>query len=153
MMSVDIAKGHLRISAKTDPCRPIGGTTHHTIAIGPNDFNWGRAIGVMNYWNYFNARPGVEPAGMLILDDVHLLEGPLRDFFTVAIRRGEALYAKLLDRIVARCPYYTVADDLLNEVDAPRPPEMLVFPTAPSPISARSSRPLARRAPRRDCLE
>jgi hypothetical protein len=28
----------------------------------------------MNYWNYFNASPGVEPAGMLILDDVHLLE-------------------------------------------------------------------------------
>ena len=103
---------------------------------GPNDswearsvrnFNWGRAIGVMNYWNYFNAWPGVEPAGMLILDDVHLLEGPLRDFFTVAIGRG-ALYTELLRRISARCPYYSIADDLLNDVDAPRPPEMLVFP-------------------------
>ena len=38
----------------------------------------------MNYWNYFNANPGVEPASLLILDDVHLLEQPLRDFFTVA---------------------------------------------------------------------
>jgi hypothetical protein len=97
-------------------------------ARGVRNFNWGRAIGVMNYWNYFNARPGVELAGMLILDDVHLLEGPLRDFFTVAIGRGEALYDALLGRIVARCPYYTIADDLLNDVDAPRPPEMLVFP-------------------------
>jgi Rad3-related DNA helicase len=44
-------------------------------------FNFAEAIGVMNYWNYFNASPGVEPAGMLILDDVHLLEGPLRDLF------------------------------------------------------------------------
>lgn len=91
------------------------------------NFNWGRAIGVMNYWNYFNANPGVDPAGMVILDDVHLLEGPLRDFFTVAIGRG-ALYADLLRRIFARCPYYRIADDLLNDLEAPRPPEMLVFP-------------------------
>jgi len=54
-------------------------------------------------WNYFNARPGVEPAGMLILDDMHLLEGPLPDFFTVAIGWREALYGELLGRIVARC--------------------------------------------------
>jgi hypothetical protein len=27
------------------------------------------------YGNYLNANPSVEPAGMLILDDVHLLEG------------------------------------------------------------------------------
>jgi Helicase C-terminal domain len=91
------------------------------------NFNWGRAIGVMNYWNYFNAKPGVDPAGMLILDDVHLLEGPLRDLFTVAIGRG-ALYTELLRRIFARCSYYQIADDLLNEVEEPRPPEMLVFP-------------------------
>ena len=44
-------------------------------------FNFAEAIGAMKYWNYFNASPGVEPAGMLILDDVHLLEGPLRDLF------------------------------------------------------------------------
>ena len=91
-------------------------------------YNFGRAIGVMNYWNYFNASPGVEPAGLLILDDVHLLEQPLRDFFTVAIPRSDALYEDLLRRVVARCPYYSLAVDLLNGVDPPRPPEMLVFP-------------------------
>ena len=37
-------------------------------------YNFGEAIGVMNYWNYFNASPGVDPAGLLILDDVHLLD-------------------------------------------------------------------------------
>jgi len=91
-------------------------------------FNFGEAIGVMNYWNYFNASPGVEPAGMLILDDVHLLEGPLRDLFTVSIRRGEVLYDEVLRRVVARCPYYSLADDLLNGVEPLRPPEMLAFP-------------------------
>src|SRR6266498_836310 len=59
-------------------------------------YNFGQAIGVMNYWNYFNASPGVEPAGLLILDDVHLLEGPVRDLFTVSVGRGEALYNAVL---------------------------------------------------------
>src|SRR5262249_8690184 len=63
-------------------------------------FNFGEAIGVMNYWNYFNAAPGVEPAGMLILDDVHLLEGPLRDLFTVSVRRSDPLYEDVLRLIV-----------------------------------------------------
>jgi hypothetical protein len=91
-------------------------------------FNYGQAIGVMNYWNYFNAAPGVEPAGMLILDDVHLLEGPLRDLFTVCIRRGDTFCEDVLRLIVARCPYYSLAEDLLNGVEPMRPPEMLVFP-------------------------
>ncbi len=90
-------------------------------------YNFGQAIGVMNYWNYFNASPGVEPAGLLILDDVHLLEQPLRDFFTVTVARSDALYPELLQRIVSRCPYYSLAEDLLNSVDPPGPPEMLVF--------------------------
>lgn len=91
-------------------------------------FNFGEAIGIMNYWNYFNANPGVDPAGMLILDDVHLLEAPLRDLFTVSIFRGESLYKEVLARIVARCPYYSLADDLVNGVEPSRPPEMLAFP-------------------------
>ena len=65
---------------------------------------------------------------MLILDDVHLLEGPLRDFFTVCITRAEPLYKELLSRIVARCPYYSLAEDLLNGVEPMRSPEMLAFP-------------------------
>ncbi|HEY1776478.1 MAG TPA: helicase C-terminal domain-containing protein [Solirubrobacteraceae bacterium] len=90
-------------------------------------FNYGQAIGVMNYWNYFNAAPGVEPAGMLILDDVHLLEGPLRDFFTVFVRRSDALYRDVLEVIFARCPYYSLVEDLLNGVEPIHAPEMLVF--------------------------
>jgi hypothetical protein len=92
------------------------------------DFNFARAIGVMNYWNYFNASPGIEPAGMLILDDVHLLEGPLRDMFTVSVRKSDPLCRAILEVIVGRCPYYALADDLLNGVEPRRPPEMLVFP-------------------------
>jgi hypothetical protein len=91
-------------------------------------YNFGQGIGVMNYWNYINANPGVEPAGLLILDDVHLLEQPLRDFFTVAIPRSDPLFREILQRVVARCPYYSLAEDLLGGVEPPAPPEMLVFP-------------------------
>lgn len=91
-------------------------------------YNYGRALGVMNYWNYFNDSPGVEPAAMLVLDDVHLLEGPLRDFFTVTASRGSDLYRKALEVIVKNFPYYRLAADLLNGVSPPHPPEMLAFP-------------------------
>ena len=91
-------------------------------------YNFGQSIGVMNYWNYFNAAPGVEPADMLILDDVHLLEGPLRDMFTVTITRSESLADEVLSRIVECYPYYSRADDLLNGVEVSKPPEMLAFP-------------------------
>src|SRR5438445_1008002 len=38
------------------------------------------------------------------------------------------MYARILRRIVERCTYYSLADDLLNDITPPRPPEMLVFP-------------------------
>ncbi|HSS34425.1 MAG TPA: helicase C-terminal domain-containing protein [Solirubrobacterales bacterium] len=91
-------------------------------------YNFGQAIGVMNYWNYFNAAPGIEPAGKLILDDVHLLEGPLRDRFTVSIPPSDSLLSAILKLIVGSYPYYARADDLLNEVIVSQPPEMLAFP-------------------------
>jgi hypothetical protein len=91
-------------------------------------YNFRQAIGVMNYWNYFNAKPGIEPADILILDDVHLLEGPLRDMFTVSIGRSDSLFEPILTRIVERYPYYSWAEDLLNRVDVIKPPEMLAFP-------------------------
>jgi hypothetical protein len=90
-------------------------------------YNFGQSIGVMNYWNYFNSSPGVEPAGMLVLDDVHLLEGPLRDLFTVSLGKDEEVCQQVLGAIVSRCPYYTLAEDLVNGVEPMRPPEMLVF--------------------------
>ena len=65
---------------------------------------------------------------MLILDDVHLLESALRDFFTVVVSRSDPLYDQILERIVSRFPYYALAVDLLNGVSPPQPPEMLAFP-------------------------
>jgi hypothetical protein len=91
-------------------------------------YNFGNAIGVMNYWNYFNAKPGIEPAGQLILDDVHLLEGPLRDLFTLTVDRRTHLLELILREILDRCPYYPRAEDLLNDLTITHPPEMIAFP-------------------------
>ena len=103
------------------------GDKHTWRAKDVRDFNYARAIGVMNYWNYFNASPGVEPAGLLIMDDVHLLEQPLRDMFTVVVPSASPLYREVLRRIVSQFSYYTLAQDLLNRIDSPAPPEMLAF--------------------------
>jgi len=100
-------------------------------ASGVRAFNFAEAIGVMKYWNYFNASPGVEPAGMLILNDVRLLEGPLRDLFSVFISRRGTLYTEILKLIVACDPYYSLTEDLLNGLEPMRAPEMLVSPTVP----------------------
>jgi len=90
-------------------------------------YEWGEAIAVANYWNYFNERPGLVPAGMLILDDVHLLESVLRNFFAVEIHRTSPLYREVLERVVTEFPYYSLAADLYGGTAPPGPPEMLAF--------------------------
>ncbi len=89
------------------------------------DYEFATSIGVMNFWNYLNESPGVSPAGLLVMDDVHLAEGPLRDFFTVFITSGDELFAKVLRRIQARFPYYGIINDLLDGLLPALPAEML----------------------------
>jgi hypothetical protein len=89
------------------------------------DYEFATSIGVMNFWNYLNESPGVSPAGLLVMDDVHLAEGPLRDFFAVFIPSGDDLFAKVLRRIQARFPYYTIVNDLLDGLLPALPAEML----------------------------
>jgi hypothetical protein len=89
------------------------------------DYEFANSIGVMNFWNYLNESPGVNPAGLLVMDDVHLAEGPLRDFFAVFIPSGDDLFATILRRIQARFPYYTIVNDLLDGLLPALPAEML----------------------------
>ena len=89
------------------------------------DYEFATSIGVMNFWNYLNESPGVGPAGLLVMDDVHLAEGPLRDFFSVFIPSGDDLFATVLRRIQARFPYYGIINDLLDGLLPALPAEML----------------------------
>ena len=34
-----------------------------------SDYEFATAVGIMNYWNYLNKAPGVNPAGLLVIDD------------------------------------------------------------------------------------
>jgi len=61
-----------------------------------------KAIGVMNYWTYFNAAPRVEPADVIIFDDAHLAEQPLVERFAIRIDRKSDtdLYEALCDLVL-----------------------------------------------------
>lgn len=80
-------------------------------------YNRGRAIGIMNYWVYFNSSPGVDAADLLILDDAHLAESCLASHYSLAIARHKQrqLFFDLVRAIASRCPQYTVASDILEE--------------------------------------
>lgn len=90
-------------------------------------YEWGEAVAVTNYWAYFNIKPGLAPGDVLILDDVHLVEGTLRGFFTTEIPLADPLATEVLERIQQRFPYYGLVEDLLEGGRPPAPPEMLAF--------------------------
>ena len=61
-----------------------------------------KAIGLMNYWTYFNTNPKVEPADLVVFDDAHLAEQPLSGLFGLRIDRSTRgrLYAESLRPLV-----------------------------------------------------
>jgi hypothetical protein len=50
-----------------------------------DDYHQAHAVGIMNYWVYFNSRPVPQPADLLIFDDAHLAEQPLSGMQTLVI--------------------------------------------------------------------
>lgn len=95
--------------------------------------NEARAVAVMNYWVYFNSKPKVAPADLVIFDDAHLAEQPLADLFTLRVTRttggGLALYENLCDLLLqsASAAYPTLK--AMRDGSAPRssPPELVAF--------------------------
>ena len=89
-----------------------------------------QAIGVMNYWVYFNQRPSIDPAQFLIMDDAHLAENCLHSLFSVEINRfdHEDLFSTLATELERRLPEYSVLSDALqDECDVVSPPELMSF--------------------------
>jgi hypothetical protein len=74
-----------------------------------DDYHQAQAVGVMNYWVYFNSNPRVEPADLVIFDDAHLAEQPLAGMFTLRIPRsaggGRELYETLCDLVLQHAPH------------------------------------------------
>lgn len=107
------------------PATAFHGSKYTWTDASKTDYEFGVAVGIMNYWNYLNEAPGVGPSGLLVLDDVHLAEGPLRDFFSVFIPASEPLFAEALARIRTRFDYYGLVNDLLDGIVPVLPAEML----------------------------
>ncbi len=73
----------------------------------------GRAIGVMNYWVYFNQNPVVDPADALVLDDAHLAEAALDSLYSCLIEwyKHPKLFDALVSELGPRFPDYSVLAD------------------------------------------
>lgn len=102
-----------------------------------DDYHQAHAVGVMNYWVYFNSSPRVEPADLVIFDDAHLAEQALSGLFTVTILRstdaGRRLYETVCDLVLQRSPNAYPTLKALRDGAAPfgGPPELLAFNDCP----------------------
>ncbi|MCQ3804434.1 MAG: hypothetical protein KTV45_10070 [Acidimicrobiia bacterium] len=91
-----------------------------------------QAVGIMNYWVYFNTRPVPQPADLVIFDDAHLAEQPLTGLHMLRIPRvrGDTgdLYESLCDLILARTNAYGNLRAMRDGTAPPdTPPELLAF--------------------------
>jgi Helicase C-terminal domain len=97
-----------------------------------DDYHQASAVGVMNYWVYFNNKPVVQPADVLIFDDAHLAEQPLSSLQTLAIpyTSGPArdLYRAICKIVVTRTVGYPGLRAMQDGTAPPgTPPELLSF--------------------------
>jgi hypothetical protein len=92
--------------------------------------NRSQAVGVMNYWVYFNQNPVLDVADLIVLDDVHLADGVLRSLFSVEITRWEhpLLFQRLADTLAERLPSYPGVRDAANANSDPLSPTDLIAP-------------------------
>jgi len=96
-------------------------------------YNQAAAVGVMNYWVYFNASPKVQPADVLIFDDAHLAEQSLAGMYTLRISRdgtdSTKLYQAICDALVQSSPGVYPLLPALRDGAVPRAtaPELISF--------------------------
>lgn len=98
-----------------------------------DDYHQAQAVGVMNYWVYFNSNPRVEPADLVVFDDAHLAEQPLSGLFTLRVPRtatgGRVLYETICDLVLQNTSDAYPMLRALRDGVAPRgsPPELVAF--------------------------
>jgi len=80
-----------------------------------------QAVGIMNYWVYFNQNPAIDPASLLIMDDAHLAEHCLHSLYSVEIDSTEhsTLFESLVAELARRFPDYSVLQDALDSSSPP----------------------------------
>ena len=89
-----------------------------------------QAVGVMNYWVYFNQNPSIDPCSLVVMDDAHLAEGPLQSLYSVEINRfdHEDLFERLVVELATRLPHYvSLTDAATGDRTGPGTTEALSF--------------------------
>ena len=89
-----------------------------------------RAIGIMNYWVYFNQNPVVDPADLVVMDDAHLAEHCLDSLYSVMISRKDHkdLFERLVRELHERFPDYAIlADAVAYDVPLDMSADLLSF--------------------------
>ena len=97
-----------------------------------DDYHQAHAVGVMNYWVYFNSKPVPQPADLVIFDDAHLAEQPLSRFKRWGYRTRRAQHASctanICNLVVAHTDAYSGLRVMHDGTAAPgTPPELLSF--------------------------
>ncbi len=97
-----------------------------------DDYHQAQAVGVMNYWVYFNSKPVPKPADLVIFDDAHLAEQPLSSLQTLRIpdKPGPSreLYRTICDLVIAHTDAYPGLQAMRDGTALPgTPPELLSF--------------------------
>lgn len=73
------------------------------------------AVGLMNYWVYFNSSPYVKPADVLIFDDAHLAEGSIVGMSELRVsavdKAHKDVFKRLIDILARALPDLRVAQD------------------------------------------
>ena len=113
-----------------------------------DDYHQAQAVGVMNYWVYFNSKPVPQPLNLVIFDDAHLAEQPLSGLQTLRIpdKLGPArkLYRTICDLVVAHTDLYAGLQAMRDGVArlGPRPSccPSATGPQSPRPLVTRSMR-------------
>lgn len=94
------------------------------------DYQRANKIAIMNYWVYFNQRPVIDPADLLIMDDAHLAEHCFHTLWSMEINKHDhsSLFTSLMTEISVRFPEYSVVQDALVESESNyNPPELFSF--------------------------
>jgi DEAD/DEAH box helicase/Helicase C-terminal domain len=95
------------------------------------DYHQAQAVGLMNYWVYFNSKPVVQPADVIIMDDAHCAEQPLTSLFTLRIPRGglgSSLYEEVCELLLTHSDMYPALQAMHDGTTPPgTPPELIAF--------------------------
>ena len=89
-----------------------------------------KAIGIMNYWVYFNQNPVVDPADLVVMDDAHLAEHCLDSLYSIMISRKDHkdLFERLVRELHECFPDYAIlADAVADDVPMDTSSELLSF--------------------------